>query len=78
MAKILGYQTYPVSGLGAGLADLFPGLSQDAIGAVARNAAQSALPVIEEKINEKLIIAGAVAAVGFAGLGLLIWKTRAV
>lgn len=72
MAKIVGYYS-PGHGLGAGLLDM---LGAGGIDAAAKSAALAALPIIEEKINEKLVIAGIAAAVGFAGLGLLIWTTR--
>ena len=76
MPKIVGYYDHPYQGLGAGLTDLIPGFSQASLEEVGRKAAAGALPVIEEKINEKMLIAGGVAAVGFVSLAALIWYTR--
>lgn len=75
MPKIVGYYDRPASGVG-GIADLL-GLSPAAMQDAGRQAAEGALPVLEEKINEKMLIAGVAAAAGFAGLAALIWFTRA-
>jgi len=76
MPKIVGYYGHDKSGLGAGITDLL-GLSPGNLQEFGRQAAEGAIPVIDEKINEKMLIAGAAAAVGFAGLAALIWYTRA-
>lgn len=74
MPKIVGYyQEAPMSassGFGAGILDLVGG--QEAVNQMARNAAQAALPVIEEKLNEKLLYAGIAAGVAYVGLVALI------
>jgi|GEM_PF-2537329 len=70
MPKIVGYYETPMNGLGAGLTDLFGG--QEALNQAARAAASASLPVLEEKVNEKLLYAGIAAGVAYVGLVALI------
>lgn len=71
MPKIVGYYGSPYGALGdTPIADLL-GLNR-----LTQQALASALPVIEQKIDEKLKIAAIGAGVGFVSLAALIWATR--
>lgn len=76
MPKIVGYYDAPASALGATNLASLVGIDEAMLTRVATGAISATLPDLEQRLNQKLILAGAAIGAGFLGLAALIWSTR--